>query len=134
MKKPSAGAESFVISDSQSISVSRTVGSAESVLFAFDHAAHEHDGSMFLDSSQSRVKIGLVSDPVARLWTSMPRKIRELIGDLELAGFVNRGGKGSHRNYQHPNGQRVTISGKTGDDAKPYQEREVEQAIEESQS
>jgi hypothetical protein len=33
-----------------------------------------------------------------------------------------------------PNGQRVTISGHTGDDAKPYQERAVEQAIEESQS
>ncbi len=26
----------------------------------------------------------------------MPRKIRELIADLETAGFENRGGKGSH--------------------------------------
>lgn len=33
---------------------------------------------------------------------SCPRKIRELIRDLEKAGFVNRGGKGSHRNYEHP--------------------------------
>jgi predicted RNA binding protein YcfA (HicA-like mRNA interferase family) len=64
----------------------------------------------------------------------MARKIRELISDLEAAGFVNRGGKGSHRNYQHPKGQRVTLSGKPGDDAKPYQEREVRRAIEESQS
>jgi predicted RNA binding protein YcfA (HicA-like mRNA interferase family) len=64
----------------------------------------------------------------------MARKIRELISDLEAAGFVNRGGKGSHRNYKHPNGRRVTISGKTGDDAKPYQEREVQRAIEESKS
>ena len=63
----------------------------------------------------------------------MPRKIRELIRDLEGAGFVNRGGKGSHRNYEHPNGPRVTISGQAGDDAKPYQEREVRQAIEEAQ-
>jgi len=31
----------------------------------------------------------------------MPRKIRELIADLEDAGFENRGGKGSHRNYFH---------------------------------
>jgi predicted RNA binding protein YcfA (HicA-like mRNA interferase family) len=64
----------------------------------------------------------------------MARKIRELISDLEAAGFVNRGGKGSHRNDKHPNGQRVTLSGKAGDDAKPYQEREVERAIEESKS
>ncbi len=64
----------------------------------------------------------------------MARKLRELIRDLEAAGFEDRGGKGSHRNYQHPNGQRVTLSGKSGDDAKPYQEKEVKQAIEESQS
>ena len=55
----------------------------------------------------------------------MPRKVRQLIADLEKAGFVNRGGKGSHRNFMHPTGPRVTVSGGTGDDAKPYQEREV---------
>lgn len=64
----------------------------------------------------------------------MARKIRELIADLENAGFVNRGGKGAHRNYKHPNGQRVTLSGKSGNDAKPYQEKAVAKAIEESQS
>jgi predicted RNA binding protein YcfA (HicA-like mRNA interferase family) len=64
----------------------------------------------------------------------MPRKIRDLIRELEAAGFVNRGGKGSHRNYEHPDGGRVTISGKPGDDAKPYQEREVKKVIGESQS
>jgi predicted RNA binding protein YcfA (HicA-like mRNA interferase family) len=63
----------------------------------------------------------------------MPRKIRELMRDLERAGFVNRGGKGSHRNYEHPRGMRVTLSGRLGDDAKTYQEREVKQKIEESQ-
>ena len=63
----------------------------------------------------------------------MPRKIRELIRDLERAGFLDRGGKGSHRNYEHPKGQKVTLSGKAGNDAKPYQEREVQEAIEESQ-
>lgn len=62
----------------------------------------------------------------------MPRKIRELIRDLEKAGFVNRGGRGSHRNFEHPSGVRTTLSGKTGNDAKPYQEREVKQVIEES--
>jgi predicted RNA binding protein YcfA (HicA-like mRNA interferase family) len=64
----------------------------------------------------------------------MPRKIRELIRDLEQAGFVNRGGKGSHRNFEHPSGVRATLSGKMGDDAKRYQEREVKNKIEESRS
>jgi len=63
----------------------------------------------------------------------MPRKIRELIRDLKRAGFVNRGGRGSHRNYEHPKRIRVTISGKLGDDAKPYQEKEVKRSIEEAQ-
>lgn len=54
--------------------------------------------------------------------------------DLEKAGFINRGGKGSHRNYEHPQGVRVTLSGQSGDDAKPYQEREVRRKIEEVQS
>lgn len=64
----------------------------------------------------------------------MPRKIRQLIADLERLGFVNRGGKGSHRNYLHPKGLRVTISGQPGADALPYQERLVKQAKEELQS
>ena len=63
----------------------------------------------------------------------MPPKIRELIGDLEKAGFVDRGGKGSHRNFVHPKvGKPVTIAGNPGDDAKRYQVRAVELAIEES--
>lgn len=64
----------------------------------------------------------------------MPRKIRELIRALLRAGFVNRSGKGSHRNFQHPKGRRITVSGNEGDDAKRYQELEVDQAIEESKS
>lgn len=63
----------------------------------------------------------------------MPKKIRELIALLSKAGFENRGGKGSHRNFQHPMGVRVTLSGNLGDDARRYQEREVEQRIKESQ-
>lgn len=49
--------------------------------------------------------------------------------DLERAGFVNRGGKGSHRNFTHPKGLRVTLSGGPGDDAKHYQERAVRHAL-----
>ena len=63
----------------------------------------------------------------------MPRKIRELVADLEAAGFVDRGGKGSHRNFVHPNVSKpITLSGKLGDDAKAYQEKAVKLAIEES--
>ena len=62
----------------------------------------------------------------------MPPKIRELIADLERAGFVNDGGKGSHRNFRHPGTQkRATISGKLGNDAKLYQIKQVKAAIKE---
>ena len=64
----------------------------------------------------------------------MPAKIRELAVDLKRAGFLNRGGKGSHRNFEQPKGIRVTLSGRAGDDAKPYQEREVKRAVRESES
>lgn len=59
----------------------------------------------------------------------MPRKIRELIRDLKKAGFIDRGGKGSHRNFKHPGGAKITISGNPGDDAKRYQERDLEKAL-----
>jgi predicted RNA binding protein YcfA (HicA-like mRNA interferase family) len=60
----------------------------------------------------------------------MPPKIRELISELERAGFRSRGGKGNHRNYVHPNVSKpITISGKLGDDARQYQIRAVEAAL-----
>ena len=62
----------------------------------------------------------------------MPRRIRDLIRYLTKTGFVERGGKGSHRNFKHPSGVKITISGRPGDDAKRYQERAVEQAIREA--
>jgi predicted RNA binding protein YcfA (HicA-like mRNA interferase family) len=62
----------------------------------------------------------------------MPKKIRELLTELEKNGFVNRGGKGSHRNYEHPYGHRITVSGKLSDDAKPYQEKLVKQKVQEA--
>jgi predicted RNA binding protein YcfA (HicA-like mRNA interferase family) len=61
----------------------------------------------------------------------MPRKIRELIKDLEAAGFVNRGGRGSHRKFVHSKvSKSVILSGQLGDDAKHYQEKDVKVAIE----
>ena len=63
----------------------------------------------------------------------MPLKIRELVADLEKAGFIDRGGKGSHRNFVHPRVSKpITISGKLGDDAKAYQIRAVRRAVEEA--
>lgn len=60
----------------------------------------------------------------------MPPKLRNLIAQLEAAGFQDRGGKGSHRNYRHPSGISVTLSGRAGDDAKKYQLRDVGKALE----
>ena len=63
----------------------------------------------------------------------MPPKIRDLVAALEKAGFVNRGGKGSHRNFVHPRVVKpIVISGNLGGDAKTYQQRAVKAAIEES--
>jgi hypothetical protein len=62
----------------------------------------------------------------------MPRKIRDLVRDLTQAGFVNRGGKGAHRNFEHKEAFESLCRGQLSDDAKPYQEREVKLGIEES--
>ena len=63
----------------------------------------------------------------------MPPKIRELIAELERAGFENRGGKGSHRNFVHPNVTKpITVSGNPGDDARSYLVKAVRFAIQES--
>lgn len=63
----------------------------------------------------------------------LPRTVRALIRDLEQAGFSDRGGRGSHRNFVHPKVDKpVTVSGQLGDDARQYQERAVRLAIEES--
>ena len=68
------------------------------------------------------------------LSTQMPRKVRELIKDLIDAGFIEKGGKGSHRKLTH---ERVTkfvvLSGHLGDDARDYQEQAIRVAIKESQ-
>ena len=61
----------------------------------------------------------------------MPKKIRQLKGMLRKAGFKQRPGKGSHTRWWHPKvpAVKVTLSGNDGDDAKPYQEQQVEDAI-----
>jgi predicted RNA binding protein YcfA (HicA-like mRNA interferase family) len=65
-----------------------------------------------------------------QIGVAVPRKVRDLIRDLKKAGFIDRGGKGSHRNFIHPAVRKpITISGKEGDDALHYQEKAVRMAI-----
>ncbi len=63
----------------------------------------------------------------------MPRKVRELRADLQRAGFREeaRRGKGSHTWWQHPDLPEfpVNLAGQDGEDAKPYQEKDVRQAL-----
>jgi len=60
----------------------------------------------------------------------MPKKIRELKQQLRKVGFRELPGKGSHTNWIHPlYAGKITVSGKDGADAKPYQEREILRAI-----
>ncbi|BAY07512.1 type II toxin-antitoxin system HicA family toxin [Calothrix sp. NIES-2098] len=62
----------------------------------------------------------------------MPKKIRELKQWLRQVGFTELSGKGSHTNWIHPlYAGKLTVSGKDSSDAKPYQEKEVQQAIKE---
>jgi predicted RNA binding protein YcfA (HicA-like mRNA interferase family) len=63
----------------------------------------------------------------------MPRKIRQLVADLEAAGFASvPGGKGSHRKFRHQKyAGSVILSGQDGDDAHHYQEKHVRHAIRE---
>jgi predicted RNA binding protein YcfA (HicA-like mRNA interferase family) len=64
----------------------------------------------------------------------VPRKIRQLVADLERAGFLPvPGGKGSHRKFRHPKFPgSLILSGHDGDDARHYQERLVRNAIRET--
>lgn len=60
----------------------------------------------------------------------MPKKIRELKRFLLKAGFVCEPGKGSHTKWSHPLlSGKLILSGKDGDDAKPYQEKDVNSAL-----
>jgi len=66
----------------------------------------------------------------------MPKKIRQLKAMLRKAGWTEvAGGKGSHTKWQHSRVARtVLLSGSDGDDAKPYQARDVDNAVREGTS
>jgi predicted RNA binding protein YcfA (HicA-like mRNA interferase family) len=61
----------------------------------------------------------------------MPLKIKKLKAALSKAGFYFLAAKGSHTKWRHPNLPSVTLtlSGKDGDDAKPYQIDDVQNAL-----
>ncbi len=63
----------------------------------------------------------------------MPRKIRELIAELEKAGWRSiSGGKGSHRKFAHPaSSRKIILSGASGADAHHYQEKAAKIAVRE---
>ena len=62
----------------------------------------------------------------------MPRKLRQLKADYRRLGFNEneRGGKGSHTKWTHAllPGLTIILSGQDGDDAEPYQERDLRNA------
>jgi len=63
----------------------------------------------------------------------MLKKIREMEQLVAKAGWVNRGGRGSHRNWVHPyTGAVVTICGRAGNDCPRYLERQIIKALEEN--
>jgi predicted RNA binding protein YcfA (HicA-like mRNA interferase family) len=62
----------------------------------------------------------------------MPQKIRLLKASLQKAGFIliKKRGKGSHTVWEHPLGRHsIILSGKDGDDADRYQEKDVRNAL-----
>ncbi len=60
----------------------------------------------------------------------MAKKIRELKAMLLKAGFTYRSGKGSHTVWSHPKLEySLTLSGKDGNDADRYQEKDVRNAL-----
>jgi hypothetical protein len=61
----------------------------------------------------------------------VPRKLRELRADLQREGFEADRQTGSHQVWKHPllPGVAANLAGRDGADARPYQEREVREAL-----
>ena len=61
----------------------------------------------------------------------MPQKIGQLKTALIKVGCYMRPGKGSHTVWKHTAlpGFEITLAGKDGDDAKPYQEKDVQNLL-----
>ena len=75
-----------------------------------------------LESCRCGIDVPIDISILIRRFFLMPRKIRQLITDLEQAGFLLvQGGKGAHRKFRHPR-----FAG-----AHHYQEKQVHHAISE---
>jgi predicted RNA binding protein YcfA (HicA-like mRNA interferase family) len=61
----------------------------------------------------------------------MPLKIRQVKAILKKAGFYFRPGKGSHTVWKHLSlpGFEITLAGHDGDDAKPYNIKDLRDAL-----
>ena len=49
----------------------------------------------------------------------MPLKVREVIKELEAAGWLHVRTKGDHRIFRNSDGRITVVSGKLGDDVRP---------------
>ena len=104
-----------------------------------DNGAKDGSGTVVDEATRSRSLSGTSAavPPITLAATTvktnpMPPKIPGLIAQLECAGFVDGGGKGSHRNFCIPTSKTIAVAGDPGDDAKRYLERAVQRAIAES--
>ncbi len=60
----------------------------------------------------------------------MPKKVRELKAMLRQAGFFVKPGRGSHTVWGHSAlTAKISLSGRDGDDAHRYQEKDVREII-----
>jgi predicted RNA binding protein YcfA (HicA-like mRNA interferase family) len=62
----------------------------------------------------------------------MPRKVRQLKASLRKAGAYQVSQEGSHTKWKHPllPSAIVVLSGNDGNDARPYQEKDVRNMLE----
>ena len=79
-------------------------------------------------SASLHIELAVISSTEA--WTCSVNSLKKSLSKLR----VDRGGKRSHRNFLHPSGVKITLSGAPGDDAKHYQERDLKRAIQKVQS
>ena len=85
---------------------------------------------------QAGPDLRLAGEPAVWHFPACAAQDRQLVADLERAGFERiHGGKGSHRKFVHPKYPGfVLISGRDGDDAQHYQERQVRNGVWQVQS
>jgi predicted RNA binding protein YcfA (HicA-like mRNA interferase family) len=79
-----------------------------------------------------RGNYNIASATLPKGYAQMPQKIRQLKASLQKAGFVmlKKRGKGSHTLWEHPLIRHaIILSGKDGDDADRYQEKDVRNAL-----